>query len=297
MINRTFYSIFQQGSRTYFYSSLFFPTMVKKDVFELYGFVRKADNYVDSIPQDEKEFKNFKQTYYEAVAGEKTDDIVINSFVKLQKEKQFEQQWIDAFLTSMEMDLTKQTYKTIDDTIKYIYGSAEIIGLMMSKILKLPSKAYPYAQYLGRAMQYINFIRDISEDINLGRSYLPTSDMKKFGLKNLGYSYTKDHSEKFTDFIRFQIKRYCQWQNLAEKGYKYIPNRYLISVKTASEMYHWTAEQIYKNPFIVYEWKVKPWITKILTTTLINIIDPQNTKRTKTLLPCYKPLPQTIPHH
>ena len=80
MINRTFYSIFQQGSRTYFYSSLFFPTMVKKDVFELYGFVRKADNYVDSLPQDKDGFERFKNTYYSAVEGEKTDDVVIDFF-------------------------------------------------------------------------------------------------------------------------------------------------------------------------------------------------------------------------
>lgn len=297
MINRTFYSIFQQGSRTYFYSSLFFPTMIKKDVFELYGFVRKADNYVDSLSQDKDGFERFKNTYYSALEGEKTDDIVIDSFVKLQQEKGFEQPWIDAFLSSMEMDLTKKSYTTLDDTLKYIYGSAEVIGLMMAKILKLPSASYQYAQYLGRAMQYINFIRDISEDIDLGRAYLPSKDMKKFGLKNLNNSYTKNHPEQFTEFIRYQIERYCKWQYIAEKGYHYIPNRYLISVKTASEMYHWTAEQIYKKPFIVYEWKVKPWITKILTTTLINFIDPQNNKRTKKLLYALQPLPKVQLHH
>jgi len=294
MINRTFYSIFQQGSRTYFYSSLFFPTRIKKDVFELYGFVRKADNYVDSIPQDVKGFKSFKETYYEGLKGNETGDIVIDSFIKLQKEKGFEQKWIDSFLSSMEMDLYKKNYHSLNETIDYIYGSAEVIGLMMSKILKLPSESFPYAQYLGRAMQYINFIRDISEDNMLGRSYLPSAEMHKFGLENLDYEYTQKHPEQFKDFIRTQIQRYCNWQYLAEQGYHYIPKRYLISIKTASEMYHWTAEQIYKNPFIVYEWKVKPWITKIITTTLINFIDPKNTNRTKTLRfnPISKPEPQ-----
>jgi len=293
MINKTFYSIFQQGSRTYFYSSLFFPTRVKKDVFELYGFVRKADNFVDSIPQDKNGFKRFKKNYYKAVNGEKTDDIVIDSFVNLQREKGFEQIWIDSFLESMEMDLYHKNCLTIDDTLRYIYGSAEVIGLMMSKILKLKTESNPYAQYLGRAMQYINFIRDISEDNTLGRSYLPKLEMNDFGLKNLNYDYTMENKEQFVEFIRYQINRYCKWQYLAEQGYKFIPKRYLISIKTASEMYHWTAEQIYKNPFIVYEWKVKPWITKILTTTLINFIDPHNTKRTKTI--CYIPssIPQT----
>ena len=169
MINKTFYSIFQQGSRTYFYSSLFFPTRIKKDVFELYGFVRKADNFVDNIPQDKTGFKKFREKYYRSINGEKSDDVVIDSFVNLQIEKGFEQIWIDSFLESMEMDLYHKNCLTIDDTLKYIYGSAEVIGLMMSKILRLKPESYPYAQYLGRAMQYINFIRDISEDNSLGR--------------------------------------------------------------------------------------------------------------------------------
>ena len=292
MINKTFYSIFQQGSRTYFYSSLFFPTFVKKDVFELYGFVRKADNFVDSIPQNKRGFYQFKDTYYRAVNGEEVNDIVIDSFVKLQQEKGFEQEWVDSFLASMEMDLTKKKYSTLADTLGYIYGSAEVIGLMMAKILKLPSESYPYAQYLGRSMQYINFIRDISEDVTLGRCYLPSFEMKRYGLESLDYSYTQQHPDQFIEFVRSQIKRYCFWQQTAEQGYHFIPKRYLISIKTASEMYHWTAEQIYKNPFIVYDWKVKPLIIKILTTTLINFIDPENTKRTKKLVYCSQPSPQ-----
>ena len=282
MINRTFYSIFQQGSRTYFYSSLFFPTSVKKDVFELYGFVRKADNYVDKIHQNSSDFYKFKNKYYQAVAGKITGDVVIDSFVNLQNKKQFHQEWVDAFLHSMEMDLTKKTYETLDETIEYIYGSAEVIGLMMSAILGLPKESHIYAKYLGRAMQYINFIRDIAEDNTLQRIYLPAQELNEYGLHNLHYENITNHPEEYTAFIRYQIQRYCEWQEYAEQGYRYIPKRYLISVKTAAEMYHWTAEQIHKNPMVVYQWKVKPLISQIITTTLINLIDPNNPKRKRT---------------
>jgi len=281
MINKTFYSIFQQGSRTYFYSSLFFPTTVKKDVFELYGFVRKADNHVDKIPQNSAEFYKFKNKYYQAVAGKPSGDVVIDSFVELQNKKQFQQEWVDAFLHSMEMDLTKKTYETLEETIEYIYGSAEVIGLMMSAILGLPKESHIYARYLGRAMQYINFIRDIAEDNTLHREYLPTDELNEYGLNNLEYKNILNHPEEYIQFIRQQIQRYCEWQDFAEQGYTYIPKRYLISVKTAAEMYHWTAEQIYKNPLVVYQWKVKPLISQIITTTLINLIDPNNPKRKK----------------
>jgi phytoene synthase len=290
MINKTFYSIFQQGSRTYFYSSLFFPTSVKKDVFELYGFVRKADNYVDKLPQNSVDFFKFKNKYYHAVDGNRTGDIVIDSFVDLQNKKQFQQEWVDAFLHSMEMDITKKTYETIDETLEYIYGSAEVIGLMMAAILSLPQESHPYAKYLGRSMQYINFIRDIAEDNTLHRIYLPTAELNEFGLETLQYSYIQNHPEQYSHFIRHQIERYCRWQELAEQGYRFIPKRFLISVKTAAEMYHWTAEQIYKNPLVVYQWKVKPLISQIITTTLINLIDPNNTKRTKSRSCSIQPL-------
>ncbi len=273
MINKTFYTIFQKGSRTYFYSSIFFPPYIKKDVFTLYGFVRKADNYVDSIPQNIDAYYEFKKKYYSALDGRKSKDIVIDSFVELMNNKEFELKWIDSFFESMEMDITKKRYDTLDETLKYIHGSAEVIGLMMAKIMDLPKESFIYSKYLGRAMQYINFIRDISEDLKLGRIYFPSTDLNKHGLIKLDFDYIKNHKNEFSNFINEQLNRYCKWQNIAEIGYKYIPKRYLISVKTASEMYNWTAQQINSDPMIIYTKKVKPIIMKVISTTILNLID------------------------
>lgn len=284
MIDRTLFSIFKEGSKTYFYSSLFFPTYLKKDVFSLYGFVRKADNYVDSIPQDINGFYEFKEKYDKGINGKRTNDIIIDSFVELSNRKNFDSKWTEAFLKSMEADIKKSTYKDIEETIDYIYGSAEVIGLYMSKIMHLPDEALYYAKYLGRSMQYINFIRDISDDLKLGRIYMPRNEMKKYGINSLNYNYTKTIPEKFTKFIHKQLEYYCKWQHIAEEGYRYIPKRYLIPVKTASEMYNWTAEQIYNNPFVIYHKKIKPQVSQIISTTLINIIDPRSQKRKRKVL-------------
>jgi 15-cis-phytoene synthase len=273
MINKTIFSIFKNGSRTYFYSSLFFPSALKKEVFSLYGFVRKADNFVDSPPQDINGFYKFKDEYKKAEKGINTDDIVIDSFIKLSREKNFNPEWTDSFLKSMEMDITKNTYETIDETLQYIYGSAEVIGFYMSKIMNLPKEAYYYAKYLGRAMQYINCIRDISEDIRLDRTYFPQTELEEYGLKSLNYEHTIKNKENFTDFINKQLKRYIKWQQYAEEGYRYIPKRYLIPVKTASEIYNWTAEQIHKNPFIIYKRKIQPMVKQIIAKTMLNIVD------------------------
>jgi phytoene synthase len=278
MINKIFYSIFQQGSKTMFYSSLFFPKNIRNDVFILYGFVRRTDNLVDTLPQDKEGFYKFRQKYEQAQQGTTTGDVVIDSFAELAQRKNFDPKWTDAFLDSMEMDLTKKTYDTLDETLEYVYGAAEVMGLYMVNILHLNKNAYVYSRYLGRAMQCINAIRDIAEDLEFGRSYIPLSDLEQYDLKSLDYHYTKQHPQRFSGLIKGQISRYCHWQKIAEKGYRYVPKRYLISVKTASDMYNWTAEQILKNPFVVYQWKVQPLIIKILTTVLTNIIDPTTRK-------------------
>jgi phytoene synthase len=258
MVDRTLYTIFKEGSKTYFYSSLFFPMDVRNDVFKLYAFVRKADNFVDKVPQRKDEFYNFWKEFNAALCGRVSGDILIDSFIALMKAKKIDQNWVQSFFGAMEMDLKKREYRNIEETKEYMYGSAEVVGLMMARIMDLPQASFECARYLGRAMQYINFIRDISEDLALGRQYLPQNDLKKCGLESLQYEYVKTQRERFNEFINIQIGRYEEWQRRAEIGFPYIPKRYFIPIKTASDMYKWTAEQIRKSPVIVYNKKVKP---------------------------------------
>ena len=286
MINKTIFSIFQQGSKTMFYSSIFLPKKIRKDVFALYGFVRTADDLVDTPYQDKADFYKFKEKYKQAQSGNTTGDIVIDSFAELEKRKNFDPKWTEAFLGSMEMDLTKKTYDTVEDVLEYVYGAAEVMGLYMVNILGLNKKSYLFSRYLGRALQCINAIRDIAEDHEFGRSYLPISDLEQYGLESLEYNYTRQHPKQFSEFMKAQISRYCHWQEIAEKGYEYVPKRYLIAIKTVSDMYNWTAEQILKNPFIVYEEKVKPIIFRIITTVLGNTINPN--VRKNPLYPCFE---------
>jgi phytoene synthase len=268
-IDKKIYDTFQKGSKTYFHTSIFFPKTVKKDVFILYSFVRKADNFVDSVPQQTDEYYAFKKLYYNALNGTESGDIIIDSFIDLMKRRNFTHDWIDEFLGAMELDLIKNTYNSMDELLRYMYGSAEVIGLMMSAIMGLDHKAYHFARYLGRAMQYINFIRDIREDIELGRRYLP---LGKTSLRSLNKDYILNKNNTFIAFIRMQIDQYMEWQLEAEKGFFYIPKRFLIPVKTASDMYKWTAGEIKKNPMIIYERKVKPSRVKIILTILKNSV-------------------------
>ena len=153
--------IFRNGSTTYYYSTKLFPVSIRKEVTQLYNFVRIADDYVDAVPQNTKGFMDFKNEYYRVLSGEESDNEVITDFVELSQRKQFKNEWVDAFLYSMEMDTRKSTYENLDELNTYLYGSAEVIGLMMNRVMDVSQNADDSARYLGKAMQFINFIRDI----------------------------------------------------------------------------------------------------------------------------------------
>lgn len=245
---------FSENSTSYYYSSLIFPREVREDVFKLYAYVRVADDYVDDKPQQPEKLQEMRDRTFENWESGKTGDLVIDSFLETARENGFEREWVDAFLTSMEMDLEKSNYESMEETLKYIHGSAEVIGLMMVRILDLDEKAERHAKLLGRSMQYCNFLRDVKEDQKLGRGYIPDEEMKKHGLDNL----ENPESQEYREFIRSEVERYRDWQEEAEKGMKYIPYRVRVPVILSSRIYRWTAEKIYDDPSGAYRDKKKP---------------------------------------
>ena len=256
--------IFKKGSTTYYNSTRLFPKAIRKDVTTLYSFVRVADNFVDSVPQDVKGFVNFRNTYNRALEGGIIDNPIIQNFIELSERMNFESEWIKAFLDSMEMDTKKSNYENLNELNLYLYGSSEVIGLMMNRVMNIDERADEASRYLGKAMQFINFIRDIDEDLDLNRTYFPKDTLRKFGLNGLTRGEARRKPQQFEDFIRSQIKIYFDWQKKAEVGFNYIPKRMRIAVKTASDMYLWTAKQIYKKPFIVYDIQIKPTWDRVI---------------------------------
>lgn len=262
MVHEQHEQIFRTGSKTYYFSSRFFPPAVREDVYALYGFVRVADNLVDEMPVDPQRFHDFRRLYTQSWENQSASgDRIIDTFIELQRRKRFDPAWTEAFLDSMEHDLLKSTCDTMDETLTYIYGSAEVIGLFMAKIMDLPEESHHAAAMLGRAMQYINFIRDIAEDNHLGRRYLPLTDTT---LTSLSREEALSSKSEFTRFIKAEIERYRGWQREAAAGYHFIPKRYRIPIMTAADMYCWTSRQIEQDPLVVFERRVKPRKARIL---------------------------------
>jgi 15-cis-phytoene synthase len=265
MTNVSSYQIMKRASTTYFTSAVFLPQPFRQHIYDLYAFVRTGDDFVDKIPQDRNGFMTFKQQTLYGIKNGASENAIIQNLIRLQQQFSFDSKYILEFLDAMESDLDFKEYPTYTDLTKYIHGSAEVIGILMSRLMNLPKQADEYAAKMGHSMQLINFIRDIATDLSLGRIYLPLEDRQKFEVNT-----PKPGDTGTQALIRFEIDRYRKIHREAVKGQKYIPKKYLKSIKTAADMYGWTADRIYNDPDSVFSSSNKPPKSRIVAQYLYN---------------------------
>jgi phytoene/squalene synthetase len=165
----------------------FLDSSLHKPIYSIYGFVRFADEIVDSFHGFDKEalLADFKVQTYKAIAEGISLNPILNSFQWAVNTYSIPMNLIDSFLHSMEMDLNKQFY-TKEQYELYILGSAEVVGLMCLKVFVNGNEVEyerlkPSAMKLGSAFQKINFLRDLKDDFQtLGRTYFPGINMGEF---------------------------------------------------------------------------------------------------------------------
>lgn len=221
--------------------------------------MRTADNFVDQHPQDISGLQEFIRQTNQHWGDLQAANSIVNDFLKLARHRQFKKNWVQSFLQAMQQDTFIREYQTYADLEQYMYGSADVIGLMMAQIMKLPPKALEAAGKQGRAMQLINFIRDIKEDWeDYQRIYMPLADRQKLKLTTWGPPTTKQQKKKFAQLINLEIKRYQQLQNAAAAGYQFLPKKYRLPIQTAAQMYEKTATVIAADPLIVWQKAWKP---------------------------------------
>ena len=158
---------------------------IRTDIYNIYGFVRFADEIVDSFHQYDKEklINKFETDYYEAIENGISLNPILNAFQQTVFKYQISDDLVQSFLKSMKADLYKTTYNTKEEYDAYIYGSADVVGLMCLKVfVNGDSEKYEELKYaamrLGSAFQKVNFLRDLKDDIEgLDRSYFPNVDL------------------------------------------------------------------------------------------------------------------------
>ncbi|UJH91152.1 phytoene/squalene synthase family protein [Antarcticibacterium sp. 1MA-6-2] len=158
---------------------------IRQDIYNIYGFVRLADEIVDSFHEFDKEtlLEEFTEDLYKAIENKISLNPILNSFQETVHRYGIEKSLYCAFLKSMKMDLYKSTYLTTKEYKEYIYGSADVVGLMCLRVfVKGDQTKYnelrESAMSLGSAFQKVNFLRDLKDDLeDLNRSYFPGTNL------------------------------------------------------------------------------------------------------------------------
>jgi len=160
---------------------------IRKDIYNIYGFVRFADEIVDSFHDYNKTelFNDFSDDLEKALVNKIHLNPILNSFQHTFHKYNIDKDLVNSFMKSMRMDLTKKKYSTVKEYKEYIYGSADVVGLMCLKVFvqgdsKLYNKLKNNAMKLGSAFQKVNFLRDLKADKeDLNRTYFPNTKFEK----------------------------------------------------------------------------------------------------------------------
>ena len=232
-----------EHGKTYYLATLLLPPNKRPFVHALYGFARYADEIVDdlsstlTIEEKTEVLTQWSANFLENLKDNKPVDDVCLAVIHTIRTWDIPIIYFEAFLESMKMDLTVTEYKTFDDLMTYVYGSASVIGLQMVPILE-PSddRAYEHAQQLGVAFQLANFIRDVGEDLDRGRVYLPLDDFAQFGVTRADLE-KRIATPAIKQALAFQVQRVRDLEEASRPGIEMLEPAARPCIETARVLY------------------------------------------------------------
>lgn len=256
-------AITKRYGTSFYFATQFFPREVREGIYAVYAFARIPDEIVDDPNCSDHEnatrrleewYAEFKQAF---LTGSSTD-AVLDAIVKQFHKYGIPESECDAFIRSMFMDERKFSYANYEELEEYMYGSASVIGLMVTRIVGYSGEeAFEYAKKLGNAFQLTNFLRDIREDYDdLGRVYMPEDEMAKFGLTRDDIA-GRVRDERFENFMQFQIERNREIYREAFPGIRMLHWRGRLAVKISYVLYKAILGEIERANYNVYAGRVR----------------------------------------
>ena len=224
---------------TYYWSTKVLPADKRPHVHALYGFCRYADDIVDDlgpvpVAQRQAALAGFGERFFRDLDSGASADPVLMAVVDTVQKFPIDPECFRRFLRSMTMDLTVEKYETWEDLLQYMDGSAAVIGEMMLPILEPHDPAaFGHARDLGNAFQLTNFLRDINEDLDRGRVYIPQEDVRRFGVDMSQRTCTPE----FVELMKFEIVRCRTLYASADNGIAMLPNRSARCIRAARVLY------------------------------------------------------------
>ena len=249
--------------KTYYLATLLLPASKRPFVHALYGFARYADEIVDDLAstltaQEKAEvLRTWSSDVLRGLETGESSDLVGRALIDTVQRFDIPHQHFVDFLHSMEMDLTVTEYQTFEDLYEYVYGSAAVIGLQMVPILGGDTvNSLEAAKNLGVAFQLANFIRDVGEDLDRGRVYLPLQELAEHGVTRQMLEARKLTPE-IISALKFQIARVRQLQNAAEPGIALLDKTSQPCIRAASELYCGIVDEVEKIGYDIFNKRAK----------------------------------------
>jgi phytoene synthase len=243
----------RRHGRTYYLATRLLPAWKRRHVHALYGFTRYADEIVDNFPTEERaeRLTEWSSRFMAGLRGESTDDPLLPAVLHTIAVFDLDLEDFAKFLRSMAMDLTVTRYATYQDLLGYMEGSAAVIGTMMLPILGSADRAAARepARQLGFAFQLTNFIRDVAEDFERGRIYLPLSDLADFGLTPSDFAL---RSPEIKDLIAYEVSRAREHYAAAAPGITMLEPASQACMRTAYLLYGGILDEVEAAGFDVF---------------------------------------------
>jgi len=253
--------------KTYYLATLLLPPEKRPFVHALYGFARYADEIVDdlasTLTDDEK--ANSLNQWGEGVISDiksgNSDDVIGRALVDTVKRFDIPIQYFQAFLHSMSMDLTITEYQEYEDLQEYVYGSAAVIGLQMVSVLGIEKgfsidEVNASAEKLGVAFQLANFIRDVGEDLDRGRVYLPIAELQAHGVTREMLE-RKVLTPQIKSALKEQIERVRKLQQESMVGINMLAKQSRACIQAASELYCGIVDEVENIDYQIFSKRAK----------------------------------------
>ncbi len=245
---------------TYYWSTFVLPKAKQPFVHALYGFCRYADEIVDdlsstaSVPEKAAQLAAFGDQFFIDLDSGASTHPVLAAVVDTVRRNDIDPECFRRFLRSMTMDLTIETYDTYSDLELYMDGSAAVIGEMMLPVLEpITPQALGHARDLGNAFQLTNFLRDIGEDLDRHRQYVPQEDLRTFGVDLTERVCTPG----FVELMKFEIARCHELYRSADVGLTMLPDVSRRCIGSARVLYARILDKIVEHDYDIFAQRVR----------------------------------------
>jgi 15-cis-phytoene synthase len=252
----------RRHAKTFYFASHVLPRQKRRDAYAVYAFCRYVDDQVDLAPDETARSLAFAQLHQvlEAAYGPEPESEMLAAlpwlaaFRETSRRRAIPRNYFEDLLVGVEMDRGRVRIETWEELDRYCYHVAAVVGLIMVHVLSRPSpELLKPARDLGTAMQLTNILRDIREDWERDRLYLPNRELEKFGLNAEDIAQQRV-SDPFCAMMRFQIGRARAYYSYAEPGIRALPrDGSQLTVRLMRTIYGAILDEIEQDGYRVYQ--------------------------------------------